>query len=233
MNELRGRLGRILEDLAFRGGVQEIGVDAEGGFAALVLGDGDLVLLGEFQERLAALEPPLPPRCDDPDVRLQGVVGEFEPDLIVSLARGAVADGVGANHPRNLDLALGDQWTGDGRAEEILAFINRVGAEHREDEVADELLAQILDEDVLGFHAHEESLIAGGRELLALSEVGGERHDLALVGLLQPLQDDGRVQAAGIGEDDLLDGALSVHGGLPMRGGSWARLGTAEQGVNA
>ena len=55
----------------------------------------------------------------------------------------------------------------------------RVGAEHREDEVAHELLAQVLDEDVLGLDAEHLGLVARRLELLALAEVGGEGHDLA------------------------------------------------------
>mgnify|MGYP003337133156 CR=1 FL=1 len=43
-----------------------------------------------------------------------------------------------------------------------------------------------------------------GSEILALPEVGGEGDDLAIVGLLEPLQDDGGVEAAGIGQDDPL-----------------------------
>lgn len=38
---------------------------------------------------------------------------------------------------------------------------------------------------------------------LALAEVRGERHDLAAVRVLEPLQDDGRVQTAAVREDDL------------------------------
>jgi hypothetical protein len=50
---------------------------------------------------------------------------------------------------RDLDLALGDQRPRDRGAEQIEALIERVGAEHREDEVAHEFLAQVVDEDVL------------------------------------------------------------------------------------
>ncbi len=45
---------RIFQHLAFRGGVQEIGIDREGRLAALVLGDLDLVLLGEVDQVGAA-----------------------------------------------------------------------------------------------------------------------------------------------------------------------------------
>ncbi len=83
-------------------------------------------------------------------------------------------DGVGAGLVGDLDQALGDQRTGDGSAQQVLAFVDGVGAEHREDEVAHELFAQVVDEDVLGLDAELQGLGAGGLELLALAEVGGE-----------------------------------------------------------
>lgn len=45
-----------------------------------------------------------------------------------------------------------------------------------------------------------------------LAKVGRERDHLAVVGILQPLQDDGGVQTAGIGQHHLVDAILSgVH----------------------
>ncbi|OIQ66955.1 hypothetical protein GALL_514710 [mine drainage metagenome] len=205
MHELGGLHGRILQHLTLRGGVQQVGVDAEGRLAALVLGDLDLVLLGEVQQGLAALEVPLPPRRDHVDVWSQGRIGQFVADLIVSLARRAVADGLGAQPPGDLDLPFGDQRPGDRGAEQVLTLIDGVGAEHGEDEVADELLAHVLDEDVLRLHPGGERLGPRRLDLLALAQVGGEGHDLRAIFRLQPLQDDRGVQPARIGEDDFLD----------------------------
>jgi hypothetical protein len=52
----RRLLPRVFQHLALGRGVQKVGVDREGRFAALVLGHRDLVLLGEFDEVRAALE---------------------------------------------------------------------------------------------------------------------------------------------------------------------------------
>jgi hypothetical protein len=104
---------------------------------------------------------------------------------------------------RDLDQALGDQRAGDGGAEQIDALVHGVGAEHREHEVADELLAQVLDENLLD--AEHLRLAPGRLEFVALAEVGGEGHDLAVVGLLQPLEDDRGVEPARIGEHHLVD----------------------------
>ena len=146
---------------------------------------------------------------DDLDVGLQRIVAELEADLVVALAGGAVGDGVGTHQLGDLDLALGDQRPGDRGAEQVLALVERVGAEHREHEIAHEFFAEIVDEDLL--HAHHLGLLARRLQLFALADVGGEGHHLALVGVLQPTEDDRGVEAAGIGQNDLLDAA--AHNG--------------------
>ena len=52
---------------------------------------------------------------------------------------------VGPGFPGNFDEVLGDQRPGDRRAKQIDAFIDCIGAEHREDEIADEFLADVHD----------------------------------------------------------------------------------------
>ena len=157
--------------------MQQIGVDREGRFAALVLGDRDLVLLGEVDQVGARLELPFAPGRDDLDVGVERIVGELEAHLVVALARRAMGDGIGAGRLGDLDQALGDQRPGDRGAEQIDALVERVGPEHREDEIAHELLAEIFDEDLLD--AEHLGLLARRLELLALAEIGGEGDDLA------------------------------------------------------
>ena len=134
------------------------------------------------------------------------VIAELEADLVVALAGRAVADRVGADQLGDLDLALGDQRPRDRGAEQVQPLVQRVGAHHREHVVADEFLAQVVDEDVLGLDAHQLRLGARRLEFLALAEIGGEGDDLAIVGLLQPFEDDAGVEAARIGEDHAIDG---------------------------
>ena len=137
-----------------------------------------------------------------------------------------MTDGVGADHAGDLDLALGDQGAGNRGAQQILAFIEGIGAEHGEDEVPDEFLAQVVDEDVLGLDAHAERLFARGLQLLALTQVGGEGHHLGAVLRLEPFQDDGGVEPAGIGKDNLF-GLEIGHGGYL---GDGARGGARNDG---
>ena len=66
-------------------------------------------------------------------------------------------------------------------------------------------------------------------ELLALAEIGGEGHDLAIIGLLQPFQDHAGVEPARIGEDDAVD--LIGHGSIrsanaALRGAGRPRSGS-------
>ena len=121
-----------------------------------------------------------------------------------------MADGIGAGFVDDLDQALGDQRPRDRGAEQVFALIHGVGAEHRENEVAHEFLAQVVDVDLFGLDAELQRLGARRLEFLALTEVGGESYHLALVGVLQPFQDDRGVEAAGIGEYYFLDVAHGV-----------------------
>ena len=162
------------------------------------------MLLGELDQVAAGLEVPLPPGRDHLDVGVERVIRELEAHLVVALARSAMGNGVGAGRFGDLDLPLGDQGPRDRGAEQIDALVKRVRPEHGEHEIAHELLAEILDEDLLD--AEHLGLLARRRELLALAEIGGEGDDLASIGLLQPFQDDRGVEPAGISEHHLFDG---------------------------
>ena len=146
---------------------------------------------------------PLPPGGDHLDTGLQCVGAELEPHLVIALAGGAVGDGVGAGLVGDLDQALGDQGAGDGSAQQVLALVYRVGAEHGEYEVPDKFLAQVVDIDFLDTHGLRFG--ASGLNLLALADIGGKGDNLALVVILQPAHDDRGIEAAGIGQDHFLD----------------------------
>jgi hypothetical protein len=119
-----------------------------------------------------------------------------------------VGDGVAANPLGDIDQLLGDQRARNRGAEQVDTLVMGIGAEHREDVVADEFLAQVLDEDVFRLDAEQQRLLAGRFKLLALTEIGGKGHHLAIVGRLQPFQDDGGIKATGIGENHLFDRLL-------------------------
>ena len=139
--------------------------------------------------------------------------------------------GISAGQLGDLDLALRDQRARDRGAEKVLALIQRVGAEHREDEIADKRFSQVVDEDFLD--PEQFGLLARRTEFLALAEIGGERHDLALVGGLQPTQDNAGVEATGIGENNLfhiLDAHLGRSPSRPVGGRNAVDGGGARSG---
>ncbi|MBP2445297.1 hypothetical protein JOH51_002736 [Rhizobium leguminosarum] len=109
------------------------------------------MLRGIFQQLDAGAHVPLAPGSDDLNRRIERIDGEFEADLVVTLARRAMGDGIRPDLTGYGDQMLGDQRPGDGAAEQILPLIERVGPQHGEDEVAGEFLPQIDDADV--FHA--------------------------------------------------------------------------------
>src|SRR6185437_15539647 len=223
IDELLGLDPRVFEHFAFGRNVQQVGVGRERRLAALVARDRNLMFLGVLDQFGPRGQIPFAPRRDHLDVGLQRVIGQLEPNLIVAFAGRAMRHRVGADLLRDLDLALGDQRPRDRGAEEILPLIQRVGAEHREDVVAHESLAQIFDKDLR--HAHCLGLVARRRKFLALPNIGGKGYDFGLIGLLQPAQNHRRVEAAGIGQNDLFyvvaHGARFYRAGAPTRKASY------------
>src|SRR5262249_39016885 len=84
--------------------------------------------------------------------------------------------------------------------EEILAAVDRAGAERRVDERLHKLFAKVLDVALVG--TGSERLRPDVRELLgALADVTGDADDTASrIVLLEPWNDDRGVESAGIGE---------------------------------
>ena len=204
--------------------MQQIGIGRERRFAPLVFRNRDLMLLGELDQLLARSEIPFAPRREHFHVGFERIIAELEPDLIVALAGRAVRDRFGADLLGDLDLLLRDERTRDRGAEQVLPLVERIGAEHRKHVIAHEFLAQILDEDVLRLDAEQQRFLPGGLELFALAQIGRERDDLTSVSRLQPFQNDGRIQAARIGEHYFFD-AAGCHGVAPGGFGSGRTIG--------
>ena len=203
---LRGRIEpRVLKDARLIGDVQEIAVHRIG---LLERGlDGNPVLcavgdhLGAAREQVAiGLDLP---RRDDLELGCERHVGELEAALVVALARGTVRDGVGLFLLRDVHLCLGNERTGDRGAEVILALVNRVGPDHRVDEVAGEFLDEI--EGVVFGSAGLQGLLVQALKLLFLTDISCKGDDLGVVSFLEPFDDDGGVEASRICEDDLHD----------------------------
>ncbi len=167
------------------------------------VGDGHVVGAGVSQGVLAGADLPLAPRSDDLQRWVERLVGQFEAHLVVALAGAAVGHSIGPLGLGHGHLPLGDERPGDRRAQQVAALVDGPGLHHREQEVLGELVAQVFDDDL----ARPTGQPLGLQPLelvIPLADVGAEADDFAAVILAQPGDDDGRVQATGIGQDDFV-----------------------------
>mmetsp|Transcript_1839 Transcript_1839/g.7242 ORF Transcript_1839/g.7242 Transcript_1839/m.7242 type:complete len:461 (-) Transcript_1839:74-1456(-) len=191
---------RILQSVAFVRNVQQIGIGGVRSVLTLRLRHRDPRLVGVRQQLGSRVQIPFSPRRDHLDVRLQAVISELESNLIVPFPSRPVAHRIGANLLRNFNLSLRDERSRDGRPQQIRPFVQRVRSKHREHVVPHELLSQIVHEYFLDTELRR--FRARRFEFFSLPQVRRKRHDFAPVRVLQPLQDDGRVQATGVRQDD-------------------------------
>ena len=200
---LLGRKIGVLQNAAFIADVQQIGIHGVGRTTfSLLEVHGNAVFVGIGQELFTRQQVPLAPRSDHFDIWHQGVGAKLKANLVVAFAGRPVADGVGAGFLRDLHESLGNQWASDGGAQQVLAFIQGIGSEHGEHKVTHKLFAQIFDEDVFGVDPHFDGFGSGGFNFLALTDVGREGHHLAVIGVLQPLQNNGGVESTRVGQHD-------------------------------
>jgi hypothetical protein len=201
----------VFQVAAFVGDVQQVGIHAIGRTALAVLHvDRNAMGLGVFQQLLARQQIPLAPGRDHLDAGFQGIGAEFEAYLVVALAGRAMANGIGTGFIDDLDQAFGDQRPRDRGTQQIFAFVNGIGPKHREDEIAHELFTQIVNVDLLGLDAEFQRLGTRGFKLFALPQVGSEGHHFALIGVLQPFQDDRGIESTGVGQYDFFNCAHGV-----------------------
>ena len=122
--------------------------------------DGNFMLFGVVHRRLARGEGEVRifPGSDNPQRRIERHIGQFEPDLIVALARGAVRDGGRAFGMGDIDLMFRDQRAGDTRAQQIFVFVDRSGLQHRPEIILDKFLPQIFDDTLDGAAGQRFSL---------------------------------------------------------------------------
>ena len=173
---------------------------------------GHVVRLGVVDLFLTRLDVPLPPRGDDRHIGREVLDRQLEPDLIVALAGAAVGDGVRALLVGNLDKALGDARPRVARAEQVL-LVHGAGLHGRDDVIVDVLVRQVEDVELRG--AGLDGLLFQALQLVGLADVAGHGDDFTvIVVLLQPGDDDGRIQTAGVSKDDFFDIFFFHHGCL-------------------
>ena len=126
---------------------------------------------------------------------------QLEANLIVALAGAAVANRVCAFLERNIYDALCDDRAREGSTEQIL-LIGCARLDGRNDIVINKFLGQILDVQ-LG-SAGLERLLLQTVQLSTLTDVAGNRDDLAAVMLLEPRDQYRSIQTAGICQNNFV-----------------------------
>ena len=166
------------------------------------------------------------PRRDDLQVRVERHVRQLEAHLVVALAGRAVADGIGAGLLRDFHLLGRDQRPGDATC--------------RADNPARRSRAPAASGSNTSrrtpgagpsrpLHPRRSCWALSSMPLssIALPQLGRERDELhAGIALLEPGKDDGRIQPAGVGEDDFLRTALR-HQSVPLENDDILRLGAS------
>ncbi len=198
---LRRRGPRVLEHAALDGAAPHVFVDRvellDGRF------DRDLPLRGEI-DALGPRQSPLPCRREHLEVGGEDPGRHFEPDLVVALARAAVADGVGAVAAGRGDEMLDDDGARQRRHERILALIERVGAQRGHEDVLGEVGARVDDLDLDrtgGAGTLADGFVLPRNEL---ADVDRAAHHLDAPVLAHPAHCDRRVQSTRVGEHNSL-----------------------------
>jgi len=185
----------VFEIAAFDADAPEVAVDGVWRFAR----DGDLdVMRARVVEFfVAALESPFADGCDDVQFgRERGDTG-LEADLVVAFSGASVGYGDARVFKGGANQLFCDEGTSDSGVERIAVFVDGVCLERGEDEIADELLAQV--EHVGRFGADIERALRGPGEVAGLAEVCQDGDDAVVFLSLEPVDGDGGIQAARIG----------------------------------
>ena len=147
---------------------------------------------------------PLSPRSDDGHFGSKRLNGQLETDLIVALAGAAVADGVCALGLGNFNDTLCDDRAGKGRAEQVLVLVDRTCLYGGINIFLNEFFLEVFNVELrcTGLQCFFFQTV----KLRALTHVGGNRDDLAVVVVfLQPRDDDGGIQTTGVRQNDLFN----------------------------
>ena len=165
--------------------------------------------LGKVNFLVPGLDIPLPPGSNDLHIGSKPLDCQFKPNLIVALAGSTVADGIRALSQRDFSQFLADNRTGKGSSQQV-SLILGVHFQGGDDDLVHHLIHQIGHNQLAGTGGDGLGLQA--LQLVGLTHVAGHGNDFGIiVVLLQPGDNDGSIQTAGIRQNDLLNRILVIH----------------------
>ena len=211
--DVRGRLvPGVLEHAALDGAAPEVVVDGVG----LLVRDGHGHVVGGRPLHLGVAGGQVPDadRGDDLEGGVERADLGLEADLVVALAGAAVRDVLGAGGVGDVDDVLGDQRAGQRGEQRVDLLVLGVGLDGVREVLVGVLLAHVDGLGVDGAHV-EGLLLDPGEVLLVLADVAADGDDVEALLDLEPLDDNGRVEAAGVREDDFF---LLCHCSIPFVG---------------
>ena len=194
-----GLVGRIFQFQAFMADVPQVAVAAVAGIRGERKVDAVGLAVGDFG--FPGIQGPLivSPCGDNLDVGSQRLDAKLETDLVVALAGSAVADGDSAFFAGNLHQLFGDQGAGHGSAQQVFVFVNSVGLYAGNDIIVAEFIHHVQNIQ-LGSAAELRPLFQAV-QFFFLSAVDADTDDLIIEVFLQPGDNGGSIQSAGISQN--------------------------------
>ena len=179
----------------------------------------DVMGFGIVDLFISGFDGPFTPGSNDGHVRSEMLDSKFKADLIVALAGAAVADGVSAFLESDLNEPLGNAWTGRAGTQQVF-FVDGAGF-HGGDNKVIHIFIHEIQHIQLG-SAGLQGFLFQSLEFVSLSDIAGDGDDFRIVVVfLEPGDDDGCIQSAGVGEYDFL--VIGVHQEGPPQSVFWER----------
>ena len=167
----------------------------------------NIMRFGVIDLLVAGLDIPLAPRGDNLQIGSETLDSKLKTHLVVALARCAVNHGIGTFCQRNLGQLLTNHRACKRSAQQV-SFILGIHLQRGNDNLIAHFVNQIGHDKLRS--ARCQRLLFQALKLISLAHVTGNGNNLGVVIVfLQPRNDNRRIQATGVRQDNLFDVFLS------------------------
>ena len=167
----------------------------------------NIMRFGVIDLFVAGLDIPLAPRSDNLQIRSKALDGKLKTHLVVALARCAMSHGVGTFCQRNLGQLLANHRARKRSAQQV-SFILGIHLQRGNDNLVAHFVNQVGHDKLRSTRC--QRLLLQAFKLVGLAHVTGNGNNLGVVVVfLQPRNDNRRIQATGVRQDNLFDVFLS------------------------